>query len=67
MYRDDEFPEGLSHSKDHLSLRSELEKLRVSVKKLHENDEILLGCRYDQIIRKTAHRTRTFYYDNFFI
>ena len=58
MYRDDELPEGLSHSVDHLKLRSDLERLRVHAGKLHENNEIKLGCRHDEILRKTAHGTK---------
>ena len=55
MFRDDEFPEGLSHSEEHLKLRKELEDLRVRAEIFHENEEAIFGCNPDDIIRKTAH------------
>ena len=57
MFRDDELPEGLSHSEDHLKLRNDLEKLRVKAETFCNNGEMILGCNPDDIIRKTGHGT----------
>ena len=57
MFRDDEFPDGLSHSTEHLKLRDDLETLRLRAKKFCDNKEAILGCNFDDIIRKTGHGT----------
>ena len=60
MYRDDEFPEGLSHEEKHLKLRDDLEKLRVVAEKFCKNGEMVLGCSFDDLIRKTGHGRKLF-------
>ena len=65
MYRDDEFPEGLSHSENHLKLRNELEELRVQAETFCDNEEMILGCKPDDIFRKTAHGTKLSSYSKY--
>ena len=62
MLRDDEFPEELSHSEEHLKLRDDLEKLRLRAEIFCDNDTAVLGCEPDHIIRKVAHGTFSWLY-----
>ena len=57
MLRDDELPEGLSHAENHLKLRNDLEKLRIRAEMFCDNEQTVLGCKPDDIIRKIAHGT----------
>ena len=57
MFRDDDFPEGLSHSQEHLKLRDDLEALRLRAETFCDNEEAILGCKFDDIIRKIGHGT----------
>ena len=65
MFRDDEFPDGLSHSVEHLKLRADLEALRLKAKKFCDNEEAILGCNFDDIIRKTGHGTLFWLYSKY--
>ena len=61
LYRDDDFPDGLSHSQEREKLRDDLEKLRIIHEKFERAGKLKLGFDWKKLIRKVGHSTKSIY------